>query len=82
MDDYPVHSTGLAEGYRHNYNSAVSDREDEVLTGDSQKTTLSGDTDDKASPIKDRQINFQTALQMLATANENKSSKVKVSSSS
>ena len=76
MDDYQVHSAGLAKGNRHNHNSAVSDRDDEVLTGDSQRTTISGDTDDEASLIKNKQINFQTALQMLAAANENKNSKV------
>ena len=45
MDDYQVHSAGLAKGNRHNHNSAVSDRDDEVLTGESQKTAVSGDTD-------------------------------------
>ena len=45
IDDFQVHSAGLAKG-RHNHISAVSDREDEVVNEDSQKTTLSGDTDD------------------------------------
>ena len=42
MDDYQVHDTGLA---RHNHNSAVSDRDDGGVTGESQKTAVSGDTD-------------------------------------
>ena len=42
IDDYQVHDAGLA---RHNHNSAVSDRDDGVLTGESQKTAISGDTD-------------------------------------
>ena len=42
MDDYQVHDAGLA---RHNHNSAVSDRDDGGLTGESQKTAVSGDTD-------------------------------------
>ena len=74
MDDYQVHSAGLAKGNRHNHNSGVSDKDDDVLTGNSQKTTISGNTDDEASPIKDKRINFQTALQMFAAANENKNS--------
>jgi len=65
MDDYQVHNAGLAKG-RQNHNSAVSDREDKVVNENSQKTTLSWDTDDEASPIKGRQTNFQKALQMLA----------------
>ena len=74
MDDYQVHSAGLAKGNRHNHNSGVSDKDDNVLTGNSQKTAISGNTDDEASPIKDKRINFQTALQMFAAANENKNS--------
>ena len=42
MDDYQVHDAGLA---RHNHNSAVSDRDDGGLTGESQKTAVSGDKD-------------------------------------
>ena len=40
MDDYQVHNAGLAKG-RQNHNSAVSDREDEVVNENSQKITLS-----------------------------------------
>ena len=71
MDDYQVHNAGLAKG-GHNHNSAGSDRADEVVNENSQKTTLSGDTDDEMSPVKDRKTSFQTALQMLAAANGNK----------
>ena len=42
IDDYQVHDAGLA---RHNHNSAVSDRDDGGLTGESQKTAVCGDTD-------------------------------------
>ena len=57
MYDYQVHSAGLAKGNRHNHNSAVSmhskavsDRDDVVLTKESQKTGFGGDTYEELSP--------------------------------
>ena len=56
-----MHSAGLAKGNRHNHNSAVSmhskavsDRDDVVLTKESQKTGFGGDADEELSPIEDR----------------------------
>ena len=61
MYDYQMHSVGLAKGNRHNHNSAVSsrskavsDRDDEVLTKESQKTGFGGDADEELSPIEDK----------------------------
>ena len=57
MDDYQVHNAGLAKGNRHDHNSAVSrrskavsDRDDVVLTKESQKTGFGGDTYEELSP--------------------------------
>jgi hypothetical protein len=60
MDDYQVHNAGLAKG-RQNHNSAVSsrskavsDRDDVVLTKESQKTGFGGDADEELLPIEDK----------------------------
>jgi len=73
-DDYQVKTAGLAKGTRRKHSSTVSDGDDVVITGESQKTNISNDKDEEVSPTKGQQGTFQTARQILmsTTMNNNK----------
>ena len=73
-DDYQVKTSGLAKVTRRKHSSTVSDGDDVVITGESQKTNISNDKDEEVSPTKGQQGTFQTARQILmnTTMNNNK----------
>ena len=73
-DDYQVKTAGLAKGTRSKHSSTVSDGNDVVITGESQKTNISNDKDEEVSPTEGQQGTFQTARQILmsTTMNNNK----------
>ena len=73
-DDYQVKTAGIAKGTRRKHSSTVSDGDDVVITGESQKTNISSDKDEEVSPTKGQQGTFQTARQILmnTTMNNNK----------
>jgi len=73
-DDYQIQTAGLAKGTRREHSSTVSDGDDVVITGESQKTNISNDKDEEVSPTKGQQGTFQTARQILmsTTMNNNK----------
>ena len=69
-DDYQIQTAGLAKGTRRKHSSTVTDG-DEVVTGESQKTDISDDTDEEISPTKCQQGSFQTAREMMMNMNTN-----------